>query len=93
MLQDDTTLDSEGILYTWDDYASTHDALVSTDMKFEDFFQAALAKYLMANDIPEDKKDCYMAILAFQGDARNVGLIDADKSRFETMESDKGSVT
>lgn len=66
--------------------------MVAADMKFDDFFQATLAKFFMANDIPENKKDCYMAIIAFQGDSRNVGLIDADKSRFETMQSDKGSV-
>jgi len=31
-----------------------------------------------------------MAILAFEGDSRNVGLVNADKSRFETMKTDKG---
>ena len=90
VLQDDTTYDDTGIIYTWDDYSCTHDALAAPTLKFDDFFEAALAKFLLANDIPDDKKDCYMAILAFEGDARNVGLIDADKSRFETMKTDKG---
>ena len=90
VLQDDTTYDDTGILHTWDDYVCTHDALASMDMKFQDFFEAGLAKFFLANDIPEDKKDCYMAILAFEGDSRNVGLVNADKSRFETMKTDKG---
>lgn len=90
VLQDDTTIDDAGFLHTWDDYSCTHDALASVDLKFNDFFEAGLAKFFLAKDIPEEKKDCYMAILAFEGDARNVGLVNADKSRFETMKSDKG---
>ena len=31
-----------------------------------------------------------MAVLAFQGDARNVGLIDSDKFRLGRMNADQG---
>ena len=91
ILQQDASVTDEGLIHTWDDFVTTHAAMTSLSMSLEDFFEALLAKYLMANDVPEDKKNNYMALLAFQGDPRNVGLINDDKNRFEKMTTDSGN--
>ena len=90
VLQKDTVVGDDGKLHTWDNFSTIHDALVSTSCSMNDFIEASLAKFLLANDIPEEDKDCYMAILAFQGDPRNTGLVNDDKSRFELMSDDSG---
>ena len=90
VIQDDTTINDDGTINTWDDFATTHAALASTELMFGDFFDAVLAKFLLANDVPNANKDPYMAILAFQGDPRNVGLVNDDKNRFESMTVDSG---
>ena len=92
MLQDDVTIGEEGILHTWDNFDTTHDALVSTSMNFGEFFETMLTKFLLATDVPEEDKDSYMAVLAYQGDPRNAGLVNADKSRFEIMKTDSGKL-
>ena len=92
-MQEDVSVNDDGLIHTWDDFVTTHSAMTSLDMKLEDFFEALLAKFLLANDVPDDKKDNYMAILAFQGDPRNVGLVNDDKNRFDKMTTDSGSLS
>ena len=91
-MQEDTSVGHEGYIHTWDEFSTVHSAMAHTDMEFGDFFESILAKFFLANDVPREKKNCYMAILAFQGDPRNVGLVNDDKDRFETMKTDSGKV-